>query len=432
MSLELLYKKMYGLKTKVFEYWAIYLISVIMNCVSDAEVIAERKSFITMMTDMTKSSIVILFFLTIFMLIFYILLSILKNYSLRQNISAKFTDIMRSYTEGADCPKIDSGISWGKNRTLWVAPNMVLGLKPEKVVLSHYYDDPYSFPAEVQNDFDKFEASDYMSDIRSLGNDLPRYMLSRYSPNFNKKNPLLSINIRKTSWGACQFVWNRYVGQEQAEEKQSEWRAQIIKEHFESGLKVIRYPNSLCLHLIIETSDGNVLFTEVSKEKKNDYPKSKAASIGEQLELSDFIDIKDYQENFVSEWVRRAICEEFGLSATMYESEFVDSSIRVLALDFEMDIYNFALVCTIKMKHDCEHFKKIVNATIEQKEISGMSEMNVSDIPGVLMNYKNNMKEYHPSTYIRLLLFYLYQFGFRRSFRTFTSCYKSFQSDKNL
>ena len=57
-------------------------------------------------------------------------------------------------------------------------------------------------------------------------------------------------------------------------------------------------------------------------------------SIGEQLELSDFVDQRDFQEDFVTEWTRRAVCEEFGLSENQYAEVFDERSLRVLSLDF--------------------------------------------------------------------------------------------------
>ena len=267
----------------------------------------------------------------------------------------------------------------------------------------------------MKEDFSAFLRTDFIKEIQKVGNDLPRYMITRYGSNFDKENPLLTIQLKKTYWRHCQFVWKRYVGEEYEKEKRELWRDKIVSEHLESGLRVARYPNSFCLHLVIETSDGNVLITEISKEKVNDYPTTKAVSLGEQIELSDFIEPKDFQKDFVREWTRRAVCEEFGISLEQYDEEFDEESLRVLSLDMEMDIYNFALVCTIKMKHSCEQFTKIVNTTIEQKEISNMFELPLGKIPGILMGYPKNKDEYHPSSYLRLLVFYLYKNGYRRT-----------------
>ncbi len=63
-------------------------------------------------------------------------------------------------------------------------------------------------------------------------------------------------------------MWHRYEGQKNGKEKQALWRDRIVTEHVNSGLRVANYPNSLCLHLIIETSDGKVLITEISERAR--------------------------------------------------------------------------------------------------------------------------------------------------------------------
>ena len=415
MSVEVLYKSMYGYRLKIAEYIAVYLISLVMNYLSDQDVLNGSHTIWQKMTDLNTPAVFVLLLLIAFAVLFYIMLAIFGYYTRKQNLSAAFTDIMRAHTEDIAQPAITGGLSWGLNRTLWMAPTMVLGLPSKSVMMANYDDTPYSFGPELKGEFETFAASDYIKQIQRMGNDLPRYMLTRYGSNFDKENPLLTIQLKKTFWRHCQFVWRRYYGEENEQEKRELWRNQIVSEHLESGLRVARYPNSFCLHLVVETENGNVLITEISKEKVNDYPTTKAVSLGEQIELSDFVEPKDFQQDFVKEWTRRAVCEEFGITETQYEEEFDVASLRVLSLDLEMDIYNFALVCTIKMRHSCEQFTKIVNTTIEQKEISNMIELPLMEVPNILMGYPDNKDEYHPSSYLRLLVFYLYKNGYRRT-----------------
>ena len=411
----MIYKRMYGYRIKIAEYIAVYFISLVMNYLSDPEVLNGSQTLWHKLTDLNSSAVFVMVLLLGFALLFYVILVIFGYYARKQNISASFTDVMRSHSAEIARPTITGGLSWGLNRTLWMAPNMVLGLKSKCVMVADYDPTDYEFKSDLKEDFSAFLRTDFIKEIQKVGNDLPRYMITRYGSNFDKENPLLTIQLKKTYWRHCQFVWKRYVGEEYEKEKRELWRDKIVSEHLESGLRVARYPNSFCLHLVIETTDGNVLITEISKEKVNDYPTTKAVSLGEQIELSDFIESKDFQKDFVRGWTRRAVCEEFGISLEQYEEEFEEESLRVLSLDLEMDIYNFALVCTIKMKHNCEQFTKIVNTTIEQKEISNMFELPLSKIPGILMGYPKNKDEYHPSSYLRLLVFYLYKNGYRRT-----------------
>lgn len=418
--MEVLYKKLYGFRNTVVEYWAIYLISVVMNYLGEREVISGDQTFWEKMTDLNNSAVFILLLLTVVMVAYYLLLMVTGYYARKQEPVAAFTQLMKEHSIEQAHAKIAGGLVWGKDRTLWTAPNIVLGIEPKNVIVTHYDSEPFTFvEQELQEEYEEYVNTEAFQKTIALGNDLPRYMLTRYGGNFNKERPVLWMQLRETSWGLCQFVWHRYDGQVNGMEKQTLWRDKIISEHMNSGLRVANYPNSLCLHLIIETSDGKVLITEISKEKNNDYPTTKAVSIGEQIELSDFMDSRDYQDDFVTEWTRRAVCEEFGLSENQYERVFDEKTLRVLSLDFEMDIYNFALVCTMKMRHDCEDFKKLVSSTIEQKEISDMQDMQVEDIPAVLMGYPGNENEYHPSSYLRLLMFYLYKNGYKRTCRVF-------------
>ena len=84
-----------------------------------------------------------------------------------------------------------------------MAPTMVLGLPSKNVMMANYDDAPYDFAPELKDSFEAFVASDYMKQIRKLGNDLPRYMLTRYGSNFDKENPLLTIQLKKTFWRHC-------------------------------------------------------------------------------------------------------------------------------------------------------------------------------------------------------------------------------------
>lgn len=418
--MEVLYKKLYGLRYTVFEYWVIYLISVVMNYLSERDVVSGEHTFWQKMLDLGNTPVFVLSILTVIMVAFYALLAISSYYTEKQEPVAAFTDLMKSYSDETAHAKIAGGLVWGKNRTLWTSPNIVIGINPQDVRVGEYKDELFEFAdQELLNAYEKYMNSEEFKEMQAVGNDLPRFMLTKYTSNFNKEKPLLLLQLRKTSWGACQFVWrNRYYG-EKDKSLQQEWTKSIVTEHVNSGLKVANYPNSLCLHLIIETKDGNLVITEISREKSNDYPKTKAVSIGEQIELADFIDKKDFQGDFVTEWTRRAVCEEFGLSESQYQNVFDEKSLRVLALDMEMDIYNFTLACVIRLRQTCAQFKRVVGSTIEQKEISDIQEMKVSEIPPVLMTYPENKGEYHPSSYLRMLLFYLYKNGYRRTCREF-------------
>ena len=120
---------MYGYRIKIAEYIAVYLISLVMNYLSDQDVLNGSYTVWQKMTDLNNSAVFVLVLLIVFAVLFYILLVIFGYYTRKQNLSAAFTDIMRAHTEEIAQPAITGGLSWGLNRTLWMAPTMVLGLQ---------------------------------------------------------------------------------------------------------------------------------------------------------------------------------------------------------------------------------------------------------------------------------------------------------------
>ena len=272
------------------------------------------------------------------------------------------------------------------------------------MVVESFDSTTYSFSDdELQKDFARYEHLNYVCGL----NDQSKCMLLDYG--YDSSNNLLSLKLKRTKWRYCQFVWNhRFDGIEDGEKKLKEWHNRIIYEHL-SGERVIRYPNSFCLHLVIETVDGNILVTDISKRKMNDYPATKAFTIGEQLEESDIRD----PSGLVITWVRRAVFEEFGFSKASFEAHFDASSLRILSLDLEEDIFNFALVCTIKMRRSYAQFKKA--AKLDRSELAGVSELPLQEVPSILLGYPENRSMYHPSSYMRLLAFYIYKVGMQRA-----------------
>ena len=150
MSIEVLYKKMYGYRIKIAEYIAVYLISLVMNYLSDQDVLNGSYTVWQKMTDLNNSAVFVLVLLLEFAVLFYILLVVFGYYTRKQNLSAAFTDIMRAHTEEIAQPAITGGLSWGLNRTLWMAPTMVLGLPSKNVMMANYDDAPYDFAPDCE------------------------------------------------------------------------------------------------------------------------------------------------------------------------------------------------------------------------------------------------------------------------------------------
>lgn len=176
--------------------------------------------------------------------------------------------------------------------------------------------------------------------------------------------------------------------------------------------------NSFCLHLILISRSGNAILSRISNVKSNDYPNTWAATIGEQIEREDFLDdmTGNVRNDFVVRWVKRALKEEFDINeeeltdrGTNELEEYVDmDSVRVLSVDLEGDIYNFALTCSVKLKITAEQLCDIKGVIIDGNELKKeFKECSIRGARKILLEYPNNYLEYHPSTYLRLLMYHL-------------------------
>ena len=183
--------------------------------------------------------------------------------------------------------------------------------------------------------------------------------------------------------------------------------------------------NSFCLHLILEDSAGNAVLSRISSNKSNDYSGTWAATIGEQLSLEDFYNEKDNSTyaDFVTRWTERALEEEFDISKTDYtfagENELEDyvdmDSLRVLSIDLEGDIYNIALTATVRLRKTADELKALKGICFDSEELTELKACALYEIQDILLGYPDNNKEYHPSTYLRLLMFYLHKKGIRQT-----------------
>lgn len=256
------------------------------------------------------------------------------------------------------------------------------------------------------------------------GNNLPRFMLLESWTNFDKNNRKLLMSIGRTEWSQTSYVWDVFGKKEGNEIRSSE----LMKEYaggIANGPQSEPYlPNSLCLHLLIETNDSKVILTRISQGKRNDNPGTIAATLGEQLEMKDFLDGNNFHEDFILRWVQRSFKEEYKFDEITYYDIVDESSVRVLSLDFESDRYNFALLCVVRINCSFKTFQDKESTTLSTDEASELMPLNIDDIPKELNKYKDTKEviNYHPSTFLRLLVFFIHKNGYARAENKILAC----------
>ena len=360
----------------------------------------------------------------------------------KPSLSKEFPELMKKFTSPHLTDSIGNGcISWGEGKTLEICNDIIYGWNPDNVLIDKYDDAQYRFfaPEEQEKAFGSksyhFNDRDYWNFMKSgsfkevirKGNNLQRFMLKSCVKNYDKNNRKILLEIGRTEWSQTSYVWDHF-GKISGDETGSN---DLMKEYscgIKSGSASDPFlPNSLCMHLLIETMDNKLILSQISESKRNDNPGTWAATLGEQLELEDFTDGNNYHDHFISKWMRRAFLEEYKMDDSNYQDLVDESSLKCISVNFESDRYNFSLFCTVQVRYTFEAFCKKVKILLSTDEASKLQAITLNDIPGILLNYNNPNRrgDYHPSTYLRLLLFYMHKYGYSKAESNILKAYSS-------
>ncbi len=347
---------------------------------------------------------------------------VLLKYIQRHNNLSELKNIMikNADTDCFDLQDYNTGYIWGQNRTIWVCNNILEGYKTQQIYLEDMnIDTYYQFPPALEKLnvlYREFCKTPKMQTIQMKQNNNDRLMLAGFTPNFSKRDKRLYVSFAKTIWSMNQFVWTNVFKTGEVDKLQE--LKKIATNHTQGFLA-----NSFCLHLVIVSSDKKVIVNHISNNKSNDYPLTIAATIGEQIEISDIHKGINYDHLFVDRWIQRAFYEEFGIINEDYERIVNKESARVLAITEEGDIYNFAMVATIHLNYSYDDFKDYITTTIAtDKEFVNIDSIELCQIPSVLANHFIKCHQsklftnadFHPSTAMRLFLTYVHHYGLNR------------------
>lgn len=286
------------------------------------------------------------------------------------------------------------GYSWGADKS--IVQNLSGGWPLDKVRLEYRDDDMFDIEAQPYADFYReYLDSPEAAKIQLKGKNHTRWMLTEFDTAYDE----LFLSIRRTQWLHTQFIWHHLL-------KYEENRREAIETFFDE--ETSDYPTSLCLHLVLIDCENNIVGTRISGRKKDDYPRSIAVTLGEQLDETDHTSTF----GFVSQWFRRAMTEEFGFTIADYNMYVDEASARIMSLTMEGDIYNFALTCCARLKCTTEElaeYYKIHRSFAD--EFNEVFPIPMKDVREILENSNIDSGKYHPSSYLRLLYGYLYAIG---------------------
>lgn len=217
--------------------------------------------------------------------------------------------------------------------------------------------------------------------------------------------------MRQTDFCTASCIWDLWRNSSPDIKKE-----EVIENTFKSRTREY-LPHSFCLHLAVVTKDEKVVVTTISRFKENDYAKTKAVTIGEQIEGTDFYDNVSFHSDAVERWTRRALSEEMGIDDSQYTSMTSRDSIHVLSINFEGDIYNFSLMAVLDIHLTYDDFvDEVCRNPARDKEFNTMEGLDIIRIPEILRNSgkEDERNKFHPSSLLRMYLVYIHYYGIKK------------------
>lgn len=332
----------------------------------------------------------------------------------KETLPEGFYSLMLEHTDERIRDSVDYGtISWGLGKSVALTEEMMFGWKAKDIVVESYDDSLFSFPLAddvfSNEGWLEYRDGEVFSVVRRMGNNLPRFMLK----SIKRKNGSLLLDLSRTEWSQTKYIWNGFDKRQKAPLGNALMKKKAL-EVKKDYLPLSPLPNSLCMHLLLETKDERVVLSKISRLKINDFPGTLAATLGEQIDLSDFTDGNVFKHGFAIDWLRRAFEEEYKLSDYSYDSIVDESTFRILSLNFEGDIYNYALLCTVKLRLRFDEFNRKVGLLLSTEEAIELIPLKTMEIPRTLFLEKIGSSSFHPSTYLRLMIFFFYKMGYKK------------------
>ncbi len=286
--------------------------------------------------------------------------------------------------------------SFGIGFNKCLVSNGGFGWHPDQVFIEEVDREEFTFASighpELDREYEEFCNTGIYRKMETRGDNRTRWMLSELY-----QNDSIFLSLRKTRWSRTTFWWNQVRDQSQMQQKLA-----LHTFHNQSYF----FPNSLCLHLIVETADDMLVCTRISRNKKNDYASTIAVTIGEQLNEQDFSSGETNNNQFLYEWCRRALFEEFGFTDRELPLYVQEDSIRLLGINYEGDIYNFALPVYIRLNLTFNNLKTYLSSkNVSSQEFTEVLSMTSEEILQTLQQVHRPEVSclYHPSSFLRML-----------------------------
>jgi hypothetical protein len=312
-------------------------------------------------------------------------LQLLKRFHQQKQYVKLFANILQKHRSRSISPF--SGLAWDDDLSLQTCPELHRGWIASEVRVQHDTT-RFSIPDKYKQAF-----KDYYEEFREAKrfyDDGTKLMLTRNPASFSD-SPTLSLNTRETLYSQVQFYKDNVA-------ILTPERNELIRKAVEGQ---IEFPHSLCMHMVIVTSDDKVVLTKRST-KVGYYPNTWSVTAEEQLAPQDF---DQGQTSLVSRWANRLLSEEFGLNTEDYN----DKNLRILSAFLESDILNISLCAHVILDITASELnQRLLILPRPDYEFSEWSFLTHDEVLSELFRPK---KTYHPSSGYRMLMALIRRFG---------------------
>lgn len=286
-----------------------------------------------------------------------------------------------------------STLVWGTEVMLQSPPDLRRGWEAGAVELAISHSG-FNLPSEHSAAYEEFVQSQNAIDPQRLTSRSPKYGLSRNPSSFSD-NPTLRLEITETEYGKILYYKDKVASDDTQ-------RAALVRTALDN--RRIAFPNNLCLHAVVTTSDGKLLLTRRSA-KVEYFPGRWSLSIEEQLAARD---LEPDDGAVMRRWVTRALTEELGLRDRTLQDSYHDDAV-ILGVMLEASILNCGLIGLVSLDCDSSALAQILKTHPRTDyEFDEFAFISWHDLAQELVN---PTREYHPTSRIRMLTAGIAHFG---------------------
>lgn len=310
---------------------------------------------------------------------------VLRRLHTRRRYDRLFAALVEKHRSRAISPY--SGIAWDEALSLQTCPELNRGWLMSETKLVHNTT-RFTLPDKFQQTYKEY-FNKYYEEKRFFDNGV-KYMVTRNPIAFSDSTTLV-LHTQETLYSEVKF-YGDYVATIVPE------RDSLIRETISGH---VRFPHSLCMHMIVVTQDDKILLTKRS-EKVAFSPGTWSCSVEEQLSPDDFL---ASEHSPIMNWARRFLKEELGFGSEEYDV----TNLRVLSVFLESEILNVSLCTHVVLNTHSSELDKILQALPRKDyEFTDWTFVSHEELMGELFQPR---RAYHPTSGYRILMGLLRRYG---------------------